>query len=132
MYSNLPCDKRLLVVAPAASSHRAAITMWPLIRGCCMIERCQHSITHCIQVVRVGTHCFTVVGSECQDGSLLQLAMASSSQRHTILLPGGCQFPERSAESFCDVVYALLLLQFYVVAVDVQVAQMLIRPGITV
>ena len=97
-----------------------------------MIERCQHSITHCIQVVRVGKHCFAVVGSEFQDGSLLQLAMASSSQRHTILLSGGCQFPERSAESFRDMVYARLLLQIYVVTIYVQVAQMFIRPGITV
>ena len=96
-----------------------------------MIKRRQHSITHCIQVVRVCSYCFAVVGSEFQEGSLLQLAVASSSQRHTMLLPGGCLLLERNAESFGDVVYALLLLQFHV-AIYVQVAQMFICLGITV
>ena len=66
----LPRGKRLLVEAPAVSSHRAAVMLGLLISGDGVVECCQYSIPHPVDVFGVSTHSPAVVGRQLVDGCL--------------------------------------------------------------
>ena len=102
--------ERLLLEAPAFSSHRSAVVLGLLISGDDVVECCQYGIPHPVDVFGMGTHSLAVVGRQLIDGCLGQFPEAPTSEGDANLLPRCCQLAKGRAESFDDVVDALHLL----------------------